>query len=333
MKGTLCIVVALCCFTTAALRAVADRGMISAHPGVSVYEPGQRAILAWNGREEVMVLATDVKASGNTKALEIMPFYSKPRIEKGSFESFRTLQGLFLSEITGGETGKLAQHGRTTIEIVSHEIIGPHDLTTVLVNFSCDENSSWNHVVTGAFASEFKDFVIPYLREIGMDNITFPDDLNEILYHYYLGSGYDGFYCVLDVIDISAEERSVTPLVYTFETDYLYYPLVISRLTGGETSIQLYVIMEGVPDVLAVRGWGAISQFQLGYVYDFAGNRLYSMIRPLSAEELKRVDTRIAALFSRSVEKVYVTVLTFEGSTEAFNDDIRTRRAMRLVTL
>jgi hypothetical protein len=46
----------LCCFTPAALRVVADRGMISAHPDVSVYEPWQKAILAWNGREEVMRL-------------------------------------------------------------------------------------------------------------------------------------------------------------------------------------------------------------------------------------------------------------------------------------
>jgi len=30
--------------------------MISAHPGVSVYEPGQKAILAWNDREEMMRL-------------------------------------------------------------------------------------------------------------------------------------------------------------------------------------------------------------------------------------------------------------------------------------
>ena len=330
MKSFVCALgVVVCCIMIVAPLALADRGMISAHPDVSVYEPGQKAILAWNGREEVMILSTDVKASGNTKALEIVPFYSKPRIEKGDFGSFKTLQDLFLPSSGTGEE-KLAQEGKTTIEIVSHELIGSHDLTTIFIKFS-SEAPKW--FPTGEHAKEFEDFVIPYLKKVGMSSITFPNNLDEILYHYDQGSNYEGFYCVLDVIDISAEEKSITPLVYTFETDYLYYPLVISRLTGGETKIQLYVIMEGIPDVLAVRGWGPISLFELGYVYDFAGNRLYSMIRPLSADELRKIDAQVAALFFQSEDRVYVTALSFEGSPDVFRDDIRTNRAVRLFTI
>jgi hypothetical protein len=68
-------IVLFCCVLIAAPFTLADRGMIAAYPDVSVYEPGQKAILAWNGREEVMILSTDVKANNNTKALEIVPFY------------------------------------------------------------------------------------------------------------------------------------------------------------------------------------------------------------------------------------------------------------------
>lgn len=66
----------------------ADRGMIPVDPEVSVYEPGQKAILAWNGHEEVMILSTDVTSSKETLVVEILPLPSKPTVEAASFQSF-----------------------------------------------------------------------------------------------------------------------------------------------------------------------------------------------------------------------------------------------------
>ncbi|MCJ7560066.1 hypothetical protein MUO79_05550, partial [Candidatus Bathyarchaeota archaeon] len=36
----------------------ADRGGLPIIPGVSIYEPGQKAIVAWNGNEEILILST-----------------------------------------------------------------------------------------------------------------------------------------------------------------------------------------------------------------------------------------------------------------------------------
>ena len=66
----------------------ADRGMIPVIEGVSIYEPGQKAILAWNGREEIMILSTDVSSSEETLVVEILPLPSKPVVEAASFDSF-----------------------------------------------------------------------------------------------------------------------------------------------------------------------------------------------------------------------------------------------------
>ncbi len=72
---------------------LADRGLVHVEPGVSIYEPGQKAIIAWNGQEEILILSTDVSATGETLVLEIMPLPSNPKkIEKASFESFVTIQ-------------------------------------------------------------------------------------------------------------------------------------------------------------------------------------------------------------------------------------------------
>ncbi|MEM3666844.1 MAG: hypothetical protein QW222_07180 [Candidatus Bathyarchaeia archaeon] len=41
--------------------------MIPIQPQVSVYEPGQKAIIAWNGTEEILILSTDVTANGEAQ--------------------------------------------------------------------------------------------------------------------------------------------------------------------------------------------------------------------------------------------------------------------------
>ncbi|MEO0185805.1 MAG: DUF2330 domain-containing protein, partial [candidate division WOR-3 bacterium] len=67
----------------------ADRGLIPFNPGVTIFEPNQRAIIAWNGEEEILLLSTDLSASDSTMALEILPLPSEPKVKKGDPETFR----------------------------------------------------------------------------------------------------------------------------------------------------------------------------------------------------------------------------------------------------
>ena len=76
----------------------ADRGGLPIVPGVSIYEPGQKAIVAWNGNEEILILSTDVRASEQTMVLEILPLPSKPEIGGGSFQSFQEIQDMIWTE-------------------------------------------------------------------------------------------------------------------------------------------------------------------------------------------------------------------------------------------
>ena len=40
----------------AASTALADRGSIPYKPGVRIFEPNQRAMIAWNGRQEILLI-------------------------------------------------------------------------------------------------------------------------------------------------------------------------------------------------------------------------------------------------------------------------------------
>ena len=131
--------------------ALADMGMFSitieigATSGVSVYEPGQKAIIAWNDGKEIMLLSTDVNASKETKAIRILPLSSEPTIQTGSFKSFETVQRLIDEhaprveiESTGLMTlgGPLGSTVSETqgVEILFHKRMGAHDITVAKAN-------------------------------------------------------------------------------------------------------------------------------------------------------------------------------------------------------
>jgi hypothetical protein len=66
-----------------------DKGSIPFNPLVQIFEPIQRAMIAWNGKEESFLLSTDLRASASTKVLEVLPLPSEPIVKKADVEVFR----------------------------------------------------------------------------------------------------------------------------------------------------------------------------------------------------------------------------------------------------
>ena len=65
------------------LRCFGDMGSLPFTSGVRIVEPRQDAIIAWNGKEQLLYLQTTLGASSETKVLEVMPLPSKPEVEAG----------------------------------------------------------------------------------------------------------------------------------------------------------------------------------------------------------------------------------------------------------
>jgi outer membrane protein assembly factor BamB len=205
----------------------ADGGMIS-FKDFDVYEPGQNAIIAWNGQTERMILSVDVYSEQSTKALHMVPFPSKPTAELGDAEAFEELNEL-IDKYRPKYDSKFGS-GRdslgpptSNIHIVSSELIGPHDLTTVWISDP----------------SDFTTWVNEFLASKGFEDKELPEELDDVIGHYTL-SGIR--YFVFDVIELEPDKRSVDPIIYTFETDYLFFPLEISSIIEGSTKITLALI-------------------------------------------------------------------------------------------
>ncbi len=266
----------------------ADRGMVSVVPSVSIYEPGQKAIIAWNGQEEILILSTDVSSAGETLVLEIMPLPSKPeKIEKASFESFVTIEELLHAHarmILGRNYGS---ESTKSIEVTFHEKIGAHDVTVVKAS-DASELSSW--------AEEFLE----------SNNVTQRISLEkfEAVIDDYMALGFRFF--ALDLIQLSADQWSVEPILYQFETSFLYYPLRISSPNLGNTKITLFLLTNG-----KIESDFLFSQYTPIVKAYYRGLSLYEPIEfNLPKIYLSIIDLRIGEMFPKDA---WLTVMEYEG--------------------
>jgi len=275
--------------------AYADRGLITVSPEISVYEPGQKAIVAWNGQEEILILSTDVNSSGETLVLELLPLPSEPEVELASFQSFEEIQRLIWEEGLNLYQGKTDNEIRSgSVEIVFHEEIGAHDVTVVWAT-NADELVNW-----------IENF-------LGANNVNATVALGDFepIVKDYMGRGFR--YYVLDLITVTPNERSVGPIFYQFSTNFLYYPLVITSPVPGETEITLFLLTEGKvndEDCYPLRKayyqfWGAEGFKPIEFV--------------LSKGDLSKIDLRIGELFEAGG---WLTVLRYEGSLSWFTRDL-----------
>ena len=269
----------------------ADRGMIPVIPEVSIYEPGQKAIIAWDGQEEILILSTDASSTYNTTTLEILPLPSSPkRIAEASSESFNVVQGLIWRHTPPPPTFNWDET-RRGIEVVFHEKIGMHDIT----------------VVEAGNVSEFVGWMEEFLLKNGITQEVSLQDF-ELIIQDYMSRGFH-FY-VLDLLELSPDLKSVEPILYEFDTNFLYYPLLITTPIGGEGKITLFLITEGL--------------FEDGY-YPlekalYLGLDFFQPIQFwLSNEELSTIDSSMADLFEN---KAIMTVLTYEGPLDKLTGDM-----------
>ncbi len=214
--------------------ALADCGGMPYVPGVRLFEPNQRAAVAFNGEEEVLLLSTDLRASEKTKILEVLPLPAEPKVSKGDVELFSKATALINARLglknpawgmggMGGMGGGTDRGGPPPAGIVTlQEKIGAHDITVTKV---VDRKG-------------FINWVEERLRKDGVDNPTIPEPMKEVVAEY-LKDKYRWF--VFDVVDLGDALKSKDAIQYRFRTDHLYYPMRITRTGTGDTFVQLLI--------------------------------------------------------------------------------------------
>jgi len=144
--------------------------MIPVNPYVQIFEPTQRAMIAWNGSEEILLLSTDISASESTMVLEVLPLRAEPIVKKGDIETFRRAIELINTKIQvalpmGKRNGDSETIKGPGGEVTFHEQIGAHDISVA-------------HVLNN---QSFIEWVDTYLKSAGVENPQIPEKLKQYL--------------------------------------------------------------------------------------------------------------------------------------------------------
>ncbi len=283
--------------------ALADRGMLPISD-VSVYGPGQKAIIAWDGEEEILILSTDVRASSDSQVLELLPLPSKPEIEKGDFASFEQVDKLIKKHFPGRlwdrfGKGALAPLGEG-VEIVFHEKIGAHDIT----------------VVKAADSSELVRWAEKFLRDAGIEYKISSPKLESLVEDYI---AQDMNFFVFDLIEVSSEPKSIEPIKYRFDTDFLYYPLKISTLASGWTDISLFLLTPQPPNLHWLPKGSELPQgMEIAKSYDRNGTKFIQF--KVSENELASIDESLASLLEGNA---WLTAMSYHGDLAGLTRDLK----------
>ena len=287
------ILIAMLAITVAASyfpQVTADKCVI---PGseADIYNPGQKVVVAWNGTVEKLILSTDLYSSKETKVLEIIPLPSKPAVEKGSHKIFTEIQRIIYGHAPPLALGKGGERGP---EIIFHERIGAHDIM----------------VVKAHGVEELISFLRDYASRKGLESLRITGKIEDIVKDY-LQRGFN--YWVLDLVEVGGKVRSIDPIIYTFRSDELYYPLKVSRAARGETKIIVYAITRDM-----------ISEESLPTGFKIAEYRGIStrLSFPLTGKELEKISSGIAEMFDGWA---WFTAVTYSGNLEDLKEDIEVK--------
>jgi hypothetical protein len=281
--------------------ACADRGSIPFKPNVQVFEPNQRAMIAWNGEEEILVLTTDLKASEATKVLEVMPFPAEPKAAKGDTEVFRKATELINRKLRP-VAAKMVTRGPVPAadgppplqpagEITFHEKIGAHDISVARVLNS----------------EGFIEWVNGYLQKAGVNNPVIPESIQTSVKEY-LKEDFGWF--VFDVVDLDDKPKTNEAIQYRFKTDSLFYPMKISRTGKGQTTIDLLIL---TPKLL--RNFPGIS---------FDTVRLRHPPVSITSAELRNLNEDMDQLLGHR-EDMRLRIWRIEGALSSFDKDLIAR--------
>ncbi len=295
-----------------AVTAGADRMVLVPYPDVAVIEGAQAAVIAWNGTHEYLLLSVNARLSGLTQeaavagrarvlAIQIMPFPSIPEVSEGDRYVFHRL-GEVLTEhllekyryyptpLYRGLGGPW-HAGEESISLVFFGEIGAHHLAVLEVRD----------------AGQLIDWVKDFYAEKGL-YLTGQEDLlkrAEAVVADYVRRGYR--YFAVDMIVLAEEDKTIEPLAYTFECDYVYYPLYISSTSGGETDVKLFVLADA---------WLSKSQVA-------AAGLEVALRDELSNAELMRISPVIREFMGGG--PVRITVLTYSGPAEELKADLEAK--------
>jgi hypothetical protein len=137
-------------------------------------------------------------------------------------------------------------------------------------------------------------------------------------------------YFVFDVVEATQEKESVKPLIYRFDSNFLYYPLLISgisEISESRPEINIFIITKNeVPTIINRIPKSPLTFFSYNWEELASGEISYRSLPTietpeieLTFEEIKEVSEEIAKLFHSGVK---VRKISYTGDLNRLRKDL-----------
>lgn len=189
-------------------------------------EPNQWGVIAWNGKEEILVLKTEEKALiGKGAVLSFLPLPGKPLdIKKGDAKLYEKAYDLIQSKVPVDLPGRNV--------VVLEKKIGAHNIFVWRV----DNPKEFNSKVQAYARKRFGNHAAA----------LFTKKTEKVIQDYFRR---DFKYFAFDLCIMEAQSAEKMAIEYHFESKFVYYPMVVGEgLGNGHTRVELAVFTppEGV---------------------------------------------------------------------------------------
>lgn len=199
---------------------------------VDIYEPGQNAVISWDGQTERLYLSVDIYGNEGTDGFHVVPLPSEPEISLGDISIFSKLNDLVQDDWVYIESDDYSNSNAYSgggadeekkVVVTQQKQIGEHDITIIKV----------------IDPDDFKEQLLDIVEDTGIDIQKWPDGLNDII-ETYTRKGID--YFSVDHYAIKSNEASIKPVIYEFESDAVFFPLQISSILEAGTKVTLGIV-------------------------------------------------------------------------------------------
>lgn len=223
MKKTFAGILAVILLLSTAIPALADGGFFVMQEYYDVYQPSQKAVILYeNGREHLIL---SVSYEGNAEEFAwVIPVPGKPDIDVTHPELFYELFELTMIEEAPGGFGFGPVAEGPPVEVIAEEVVGPY--------------------ATATLSAEDPKALVSWLNSNGY---LFPAEGEEIINEYIDKHWYfvaTKINAVDDTTGLALSEGAIEPLVLSFASDEIVYPLRITSLSSQWPEVLLYVFAD-----------------------------------------------------------------------------------------
>jgi len=241
---------------------LADGGFFVMAPHLDVYQSAQRAVILYGNSTQHLILS--IRFEGDAEEFAwVIPVPEKPEIDVSDSELFWELSDLTIRAIPKPGFGCALAPSPDGVDVIQEQVVGPY--------------------ATAILSAGDPTALVDWLNANGY---FFPEDGQEIISEYIEKEWYFVATRINSVAEDTGDalaEGSIEPIVLSFASDEIVYPLRITSLSATSPEVLLYVFAD---EVVVPKQY----PFRIGFGYWKENSFSLEFGETVSVEDLSRYD-------------------------------------------